>query len=109
MSSARDAAGRAPDPERSLVARAAAGDDGAFTQLAQAYTERVFRQAWSTLHDRHLAAEVTQDVLVRLHRALPRFRRGSTLGTWLGCCFGGAGAPGQWRARRGPYLVAMPT
>lgn len=68
-----------------LVARAAAGDEQAFTTLVERHRDRVFRLAVSILGQAFVgeAEEVTQEVFLRVHHALGSFRRESTFGTWL--------------------------
>jgi RNA polymerase sigma-70 factor (ECF subfamily) len=67
-----------------LVRRAARGDDRAFDILAERHAPALLRLATHRLGgDRVVGEEVVQDALVRLHRALPRFRGMSSLRTWL--------------------------
>lgn len=78
-----DAASRLPDEERSLVARAVAGDRGAARALYDAHAGRVYRVALRLAGDADLAADLTQDVFVRAFRELGKFRGESAFGTWL--------------------------
>lgn len=75
----------APSPEgdEALAVRAAAGDPGAFDALVVLYTERVFAVAFRMLGDRAEAEDLTQEVFVTLHGALPGFRGESKLSTWI--------------------------
>jgi RNA polymerase sigma-70 factor (ECF subfamily) len=68
-----------------LVARAAAGGEQAFALLVERYRERVFRLAVSILGQGFVgeAEEVTQEVFLRVHHALPSFRGEASFGTWL--------------------------
>lgn len=73
-------AGRAVD----AADRASAGEE-AFDEIVRSQKHRVFRVALSVLGPgREAEAEdVTQEVFVRVHRALPSFRRESRLSTWI--------------------------
>jgi RNA polymerase sigma-70 factor, ECF subfamily len=69
--------------ERSLIARAAAGDRGATRALYEAHVSRVYRLAFRMSGDADLARDLTQDVFVRVFRRLDRFRGESAFTTWL--------------------------
>lgn len=49
-----------------LLARAAAGEEGAWVELLELYSRRVFAMARSRLHDEELAEEITQSVFVTI-------------------------------------------
>ncbi|HTX72522.1 MAG TPA: sigma-70 family RNA polymerase sigma factor [Rectinemataceae bacterium] len=67
-----------------LAAQAASGDRRAFELLATRWWERMLRYAAAAVAgDAQLAEEAAQDALMRLHRALPRFRGDSAFGTFL--------------------------
>jgi len=77
---------RAPHPaetEASLIARAQAGDVGAFERLSGAYADRLFMLLLRLLGDRSEAEDVAQEVMLRAWRAIPRFRGQSSYFTWL--------------------------
>jgi RNA polymerase sigma-70 factor, ECF subfamily len=65
------------------VARAAAGDRGAFEQLYRLHVNRVFSLCVRMVNDRTSAEELTQDVFVRAWEKLHLFRGESSFGTWL--------------------------
>lgn len=65
------------------VARAAAGDRGAFERLYRANVNRVFSLCARMVTDRTRAEELTQDVFVRAWEKLHLFRGESSFGTWL--------------------------
>ena len=69
--------------ERTLVARAAAGDRGAARALSAAHAPRVHRVAYRLCRDRDLAADLVQDVFVQVFRQLKTFRGEAAFGTWL--------------------------
>src|SRR4029079_3970955 len=65
------------------VARAAAGDRGAFERLYRLHVNRVFSLCARMVTDRTRAEELTQDVFVRAWEKLTLFRGESAFGTWL--------------------------
>jgi RNA polymerase sigma-70 factor (ECF subfamily) len=75
----------APDAaaEEALVRRAQAGDRDAFRSLYQKYQDRVFATAYRIAGDRETAADLTQEVFVKIFEELPGFRFGSRFSTWL--------------------------
>lgn len=66
-----------------LVARFRAGEAEAFDRLMALHMDRVFGLAWSVLHDREEALDAAQEVFIKLHGALPRFREAGNLPGWL--------------------------
>ncbi|HSJ70879.1 MAG TPA: sigma-70 family RNA polymerase sigma factor [Acidimicrobiia bacterium] len=66
-----------------LVERARAGDRDAFGELVRIHQHEVFTLAVRLVHDRDLAADVTQDAFVRAWRAMPKFRGDAKFSTWL--------------------------
>jgi RNA polymerase sigma-70 factor (ECF subfamily) len=71
------------DSERDLIARAASGDEAAFTRLVEQHQDRVYRTAWMLVQDGRRAGEVTHETFGRLHGSLAAFRFGGHLNTWL--------------------------
>ncbi len=65
------------------VARAAAGDRGAFERLYRQHVNRVFSLCARMVADRTRAEELTQDVFVRAWEKLRLFRGESSFSTWL--------------------------
>jgi len=71
------------DLESDLIRRAASGDPGAFEKLFYRYERRVMALAFRVTGDTDLAADVTQEVFIRVYRSLTRFRQGNRFFTWL--------------------------
>ncbi len=69
--------------ERELISRAQQGDRGAFAVLVRAHQDEVYTLARRLVGDPHLAADITQEALIRAWRALPKFRGDAQLSTWL--------------------------
>jgi RNA polymerase sigma-70 factor (ECF subfamily) len=59
------------------------GEESAFTALVIKYRESLYRIARRFVHSHEDASDVTQEVLIRVHRALPRFAGRAQLRTWL--------------------------
>jgi RNA polymerase sigma-70 factor (ECF subfamily) len=55
----------------------------AFALLLPRYRDKVFRLIFSMLRDRAMAEDTTQDVFLRIWRALPGFAGQSQLSTWI--------------------------
>lgn len=69
--------------EAALVARARAGDAGAFRVLVERHQDRALGLAGRMLRSPEDALDVTQEAFVRAWQALPGFRGDSSFGTWL--------------------------
>lgn len=69
--------------ERSLLARTADGDEAAFRLLYDRLAERVFRYAFTLLHNRHLAEEVAQETMVIVWKQAGTFEGRSRVSTWV--------------------------
>lgn len=70
-----------PDDVPQFLAEGRFGN--ALERLLDGYEQRVFRMALVMLRDRGLAEEVTQDVFLKVWRALPRYDGRAAIGTWL--------------------------
>ncbi|MBM3499885.1 MAG: sigma-70 family RNA polymerase sigma factor [Armatimonadetes bacterium] len=66
-----------------LVQRARAGDVVAFEQLVQPYLGRLYNYLARMVGDASDAEDLTQDAILRAHRAIGSFRGGATFQTWL--------------------------
>ncbi|MBN1440956.1 MAG: sigma-70 family RNA polymerase sigma factor [Anaerolineales bacterium] len=71
------------DNEAEIVARAQAGDAGAFELLVVEHQSYVFNLAFRVLGNEQEAEDTAQEAFVRAWQALPRFRGQSKFGTWL--------------------------
>ena len=69
--------------ERLLIDRAKKGDQEAFNELMQAYGRTVFNIGLRMLRDRDDASDMTQETMLKVYRALPRFRGDSAFSTWI--------------------------
>jgi RNA polymerase sigma-70 factor (ECF subfamily) len=66
-----------------LVRRFNAGDEAAFVEIVSRHRERLFALAFAMLKNRGDAEEIAQDVFIRAHRGLAKFRGDASLATWL--------------------------
>ncbi len=72
------------DDDALLLARFAAGDQGAARILTDQLLPRVLRQAWRILGDEAEAEDVAQDAMLRLWRQAGDWRAGEArISTWL--------------------------
>jgi len=67
----------------STLKRARRGDHAAFAALIRHYDPGLRALAYRVLGDRDRMDDALQEAYVHAYRALPRFRGGSSLGTWL--------------------------
>lgn len=69
--------------EDQLISELQAGSDSAFDYLVSYYHGSVYNLVYGILADPADAADVTQEVFLRVFRGIRGFRRGSSLKTWL--------------------------
>ncbi len=69
--------------EKKLVELAREGRADAYAELVRAYQSKVFSMAYSFTGNRESADDLSQEIFLKAYLALPRFRFGSTFGTWL--------------------------
>jgi len=74
---------RMPLFERLFLRRLQRGEPRAFAELVRLHKDRVFSLTLRMLGDRDEAEDVSQEVLVAVHRHLPRFRGDCRLSTWI--------------------------
>src|SRR5580692_5058822 len=99
----------AADP--GLIARAAAGDDAAFTELVGPYQRPVFRHCYRMLGSGADAEDATQDTLERAWRRLATYDGSGPFAAWLqriatNVCLDGLRAR---RTRIGPASYGPPS
>ena len=75
--------GKEPDPLADLVACSQKGDTAAFAQLVAATQVDTYNLAYSVLRNPQEAQDMTQEVYLRVWRALPDFRGDSKVQSWL--------------------------
>ncbi len=100
----------APPTDEFLAHEAAAGSRHAFEQLVERYGGRVLSVVERRFGDHHAALDLAQDAWVRVFRALPRFREGSSFRSWLFAIVLNATRDEGRRRQRSPlvYVEALP-
>lgn len=89
------------DPEHALLDRLRRGDAAAVTELVETFGARIEQIAFRRLRNREDAEEVTQDVLLKVVRAIDTFRGDAALGSWIHrIAFNAAVSHARTRARR---------
>jgi RNA polymerase sigma-70 factor (ECF subfamily) len=71
------------EEDRALIARAQAGDMGAFRKLVERHQRRAFVIALALVRDENDARELVQDAFLRVFKNLSGFQGGSSFFTWL--------------------------
>lgn len=71
------------DPDRPLVAEAAAGSREAFDELVRRHQARIFNLARALVGNDGDAEDLAQEAFIRAWRAIGRFRGASAFRTWL--------------------------
>lgn len=69
--------------ERTLAERHRWGDEAAFEEVYRAHAEMVYNLALRLSGDPDRAADLSQEVFLRIHRHLGKFRGRSSLKTWV--------------------------
>jgi RNA polymerase sigma-70 factor (ECF subfamily) len=69
--------------EHDLIGRMQAGDSTAVAELESTYGPRIHQLAFRYLKNWEDAEEVTQDVLMKVHRKIDAFRGDSALSSWI--------------------------
>jgi RNA polymerase sigma-70 factor (ECF subfamily) len=69
--------------EKELIGRMQAGDPSAVTDLASTYGPRIHQLAFRYMKNWEDAEEVTQDVLLKVHRKIDAFRGDAALSSWI--------------------------
>jgi RNA polymerase sigma-70 factor (ECF subfamily) len=73
----------APDQSIACIVRAQTGDAAAFSDLVQAHERVIYNLALGIVRNAEDAADVVQDVWVRVARHLPQLREPERFGPWL--------------------------
>jgi RNA polymerase sigma-70 factor, ECF subfamily len=74
--------GAGREEDRALIQEALSGDEG-FEKLVRHHERMVYRVAFRFLNDETDALDVAQEVFLRVHRSLSKFRGDSALSTWI--------------------------
>ncbi len=69
--------------DREFVERIMAQDPDVFTDIVRTFKKQVYMLALDLSRDHDDAEDITQDVFIRVYKALEKFRGDSKLSTWL--------------------------
>lgn len=69
--------------EKVLIERTLSGDDDAFAEIVAAFSERLYALAVGVLRNGTAAEDVVQESFIKAYRNLSKFRRESSIYTWL--------------------------
>jgi RNA polymerase sigma-70 factor (ECF subfamily) len=69
--------------DRNLIDRLCGGDPAAFHDLVGQYKKKVYYLAYDITGDHHEAEDISQEVFMKVYRALKRFRRDAKMSSWL--------------------------
>lgn len=72
-----------PADEAQLIHRARNGDQNAFSQLLERFEKPVYHQALRMVGHAEDAADLTQEVFLKVWQGLPGFQGDSSFSTWL--------------------------
>jgi RNA polymerase sigma-70 factor (ECF subfamily) len=72
-----------PKRDDTLLTRLKAGDEGALTDLIDAYGSKVYQLAFRYLRNKEDAEEIAQDVIFKVYRKVGAFRGDSALSSWI--------------------------
>jgi RNA polymerase sigma-70 factor (ECF subfamily) len=68
---------------REMLAKVANQDSTAFQQLYDLFADRVYRYAFTILHNKHLAEDVAQETMIAVWKGADRFAGRSQVSTWI--------------------------
>lgn len=73
----------ADEPMKALVTRAQSGERQALDELIRRFQKPMYNLAFRMVNNREDADDLTQEIFVRMVRAIDKFRGESEFGTWL--------------------------
>lgn len=69
--------------ETNLIERVCSGDIYAFQEIVERYKKKVYYIAYDIVGDFHEAEDISQEVFIKMYRALDRFRKDAKMSSWL--------------------------
>jgi RNA polymerase sigma-70 factor (ECF subfamily) len=78
-----DAEEQLQPPDEELVTLAQKGDHGAFGQLVQRHQGKIYGLVYNMTSNKQDAEDMVQEIFLKAHKALPRFKGRSSFYTWL--------------------------
>jgi RNA polymerase sigma-70 factor (ECF subfamily) len=71
------------NPNRQTIERLVAGDLDAFRALVEEYKRKIYFIAFDIVGDHQEAEDVSQEVFIKIYRALPKFRKDAKMSSWI--------------------------
>ncbi len=69
--------------ETHLIERVCSGDINAFQEIVERYKKKIYYIAYDIVGDFHEAEDISQEVFIKMFRALDRFRKDAKMSSWL--------------------------
>ncbi|MGI6361991.1 MAG: sigma-70 family RNA polymerase sigma factor [Bacillota bacterium] len=69
--------------DNELLKKSQQGDVEAFEELISAYQQRIYNTAYRLMANPHDAADMAQEAMIKIYKALPKFRGEASLSTWI--------------------------
>jgi RNA polymerase sigma-70 factor (ECF subfamily) len=69
--------------EAEIIQKLIQGDETAFKQLVDKYTQLVVNTCYGLLHNSEDAEDIAQEVFIEVYRSVHKFRADSKISTWL--------------------------
>lgn len=70
-------------PEKELVRKSKNGDLEAFERLIMAYEKKIFNIAYRMTGNSEDAADIAQEVCIKIYKSIGNFKENSSFGTWV--------------------------
>lgn len=75
--------GRSYGSDQELVSACVAGEPGAFDSLVEQHQRNIYRLCYRFVGNHEDASDLSQEIFLRVHRGLRRFKGSAALSTWL--------------------------
>jgi RNA polymerase sigma-70 factor, ECF subfamily len=69
--------------DQTIIDRITKGDKDAYAHLVKRYQQKVYQTCMGFLHDEDDAADLTQEIFIKVYEKLPSFKGKATFSTWL--------------------------
>jgi RNA polymerase sigma-70 factor (ECF subfamily) len=69
--------------ETKLMDRVCSGDICAFQEIVERYKKKVYYIAYDIIGDHHEAEDISQEVFIKMYKAIHRFRKDAKMSSWI--------------------------
>jgi RNA polymerase sigma-70 factor (ECF subfamily) len=69
--------------ETKLMDRICSGDICAFQEIVERYKKKVYYIAYDIIGDHHEAEDISQEVFIKMYKAIHRFRKDAKMSSWI--------------------------